>query len=255
MSEVTLHAQGAINGSGRIQPNVQASTTPEEITFAQSMGWSNPNDRRDFPLDLANGQRVYVSPNQLDTLKEGLRRNPEAYPEISPSVRQTLSGMAPQRAELGARAATENCSQLQKDFEREFRSAAIARSSEQWSVTNGSVGNVITTFTGGALGDGCTAWQSWMSDHVQVDTDWMTKGIQFEQVHIDAGPGGVANHNLALVRFPDGNALILDPWRDPDKPFWSVSEYREKFGPILQDQYTRGEAVFGTAPRQEIRYN
>lgn len=92
MGEVTLHAQGAITGTGRIQPNVQASTSPEEISLWQTYGPGDPNDCRDHPIQLRDGSTVYISNNQLETITEGLRRNPAAYPELDEGVRTALAG-------------------------------------------------------------------------------------------------------------------------------------------------------------------
>lgn len=94
MSEVTLHAQGGVTGTGGIQPNVQAVTAPEDISFAQEHGLTDPNNRRDQPIKLQDGLTVFISNNQLQTIKEGLKRNPGAYPELDEGIRRALSGGA-----------------------------------------------------------------------------------------------------------------------------------------------------------------
>lgn len=100
MSDVTLHAQGSITGSGRVAQNIQASTTPEEIktssTFFNRISFglvgSNPDDVRTIRVNLQDGGNAYISNNQWNHMRDVLQANPGAYPELSESSRQAIRG-------------------------------------------------------------------------------------------------------------------------------------------------------------------
>ncbi|MEK7433207.1 MAG: hypothetical protein AABZ74_08760 [Cyanobacteriota bacterium] len=136
---------------------------------------------------------------------------------------------------------------VRKEFETKFRALAQQHWKDAGSLATGSLNNAITSVSFGNWGDGCTAWQDWI-----LDQGSNFKDITIEPVHIDTGIAGAANHNLARVNFPDGTSAILDPWRNPDKPFHDEDEYKKEHGKIFVGQYEKGESFRG--PRQEIDY-
>lgn len=116
------------------------------------------------------------------------------------------------------------------EFVEAFEAAVLERSSDQWTVADGSLGNVITTFTGGLLGDGCVAWALWMLSWL-YDSEWIQppSRISVSQHHIGSWP---FYHQIVIVRFPNGREFVLDPWRDQENPVHDRDAYERKYGPI-----------------------
>ena len=106
-----------------------------------------------------------------------------------------------------------------------FTKAAQQHARDQWSVTTGGLGNFLTGITFGLIGDGCSAWQTWMMDYYTNElTDAERKQIKsWDQVHFTTLLG--FNHNTIRVRFHDGRCLVLDPWRNRDNPVWGEEHY------------------------------
>jgi hypothetical protein len=145
-------------------------------------------------------------------------------------------------------------SPLRKNFEKEFRDFSKKHWSDANSMATGSLNNAIVTASFGTLGDGCTEWQSQI---MNVAQNWASsdpsKHISIEEIHVDVGIAGSANHNLARATFPDGTTAILDPWSNPDKPFHDEETYRvEHGGKLFEGAYRNKDKFFGE--RKEISY-
>jgi hypothetical protein len=148
------------------------------------------------------------------------------------------------------------------DFAQKFTDMSQKRAGQIGQVVSGWQGNAwaaatrlsalegkawkasgLENLTGGnpfgkVQGEGCSDWAQWMYatfDPSQGNALNAKPGdFSIEKIHIDSGVAGLANHDLARVKFRDGETMVLDPWRDPKNPVWKESDYREKFGPMYQ---------------------
>jgi RHS repeat-associated protein len=123
---------------------------------------------------------------------------------------------------------------LTQRFFSQFTVAAQDHAYKENTITSGTAGNIMNTFTGGGLGEGCSAWRDWMQVWLDGNVDWKQHGILgVEAVHIPW-------HNLVRVKFIDGSTYVLDPWRDLDNPVWTEQEYAQEIGQVQTGTWSAG---------------
>lgn len=146
-------------------------------------------------------------------------------------------------------------SEMRVAFEKAVTEASIDRAKDVGQFANGAFGNVITALTAGAVGDGCSAWSDWLSSDLLPElatrmTDLASNGkvkkraafemTHHEVFHIDSG---AVNHNAVRVELKDGSKLVIDPWRNPQRPIWDESVYKKRFGKMYEGYGSVSEMV------------
>ncbi len=137
-------------------------------------------------------------------------------------------GLLPTRAaENDSRPAWKPASDLERGFSMAFTEAAKTfQRSSRHPMANACTGEFVAHSQGAAYN--CDQWRTWMVQWF-TETGCKQRGIQLEPVSVGTW---MCDHAIERAIFPEGTRVILDPWRDAERPIWAEDDYQGRFGSI-----------------------
>jgi hypothetical protein len=141
--------------------------------------------------------------------------------------RQFIGLLPSARGENDPHPAWKPVSDLERGFAMAFTEGVKAfQHSRRQPTGNACTGDFVAQSPGAAYN--CDQWRTWVLQWF-TETGCKQRCIQLEPVTVGTW---MCDHGVHRATFPEGTKVILDPWRDAERPIWAEEDYQTRFGPL-----------------------